>query len=150
MIGDGRLQLTELTPGVQTWLAQLSANLRAVNDAHPGRLTGTSGAALNTLDVVALQTDGKFYKADSNGASPLFNAFGICLTTTTGADEVVIVVARGQITSTGHGLSLASLLYLSETAGSVTTTPPATPRIIGMVLDANTLWIDCPRSWAAT
>lgn len=151
MIGDGHLQLTEATPGAQTWLAALNANMTQLDDANAWRYLATLGEAVSGSNAVGLDPvvgDGKFYLADSNHASR-FNAFGICLTAGVLDDQRVVLV-RGKLTVTGHGFTPGALLYLSETAGVITNIAPTTPRIIGMVLDANTYWIDCPRAWAAT
>lgn len=148
MIGDGRSELTELTPGLQTWLALTSANFRALNDQHAGRVVSVSGEAFSALAVVALSTDGKCYKADSNDLI-LFNALGLALSDASGADESVIVQIRGEVSWPSHGFDVGLPLFLSETAGALTSTAPATPRIIGMVLDNDRIWLDCPRSWAS-
>jgi len=149
MIGDGRLQLTEAAPGSQTWLAQLNANMLVLNDTSPAQWLATAGETISAGDIVALESDGLFYLADSNHASvPRRNAFGVALSDAA-SSATFVVRLRGPLESTAHGFSLASILYLSETAGAFTTTPPTTPRIVGMVLTANLLWLDCPRSWAA-
>lgn len=150
MIGDGRIQLTESAPGAQTWLAALNANMLQLNNINAWRWNATAGETIAAGELVALDSDGKFYLADSDHATPARrNAFGIALGAAV-LDGTFIVQLRGPYTSSSHGLTLGALLYVSETAGDITTTPPTTPRIIGMALDANTLWLDCPSSWAAS
>lgn len=54
---------------------------------------------------------------------------------------------RGMHTQTSHGYTVGAALYLSETAGEITTTAPTTSaaiiRIVGYAVDANTIMF-CP------
>lgn len=146
MIGDGRLQLTEAAPGSQTWLAQLNANMRQLNDTAGERHFGTFGETVLALQPVALDTDGKFYLADADAANPLLRrAFGFALANTA-INVAGVIVVRGPVTApAAHGVALGSLIYLTNTPGVISTTPLGSP--VGMSLTSVVFWVDCPSSW---
>lgn len=150
MIGDGRLQLTELTPGSQTWLAAINANMQQVNDTNSARMKGIAGEALTSRQMVAIETDGFLYRADANSGSPRkINAMGMILSDLAVSEEGILVV-RGLVAVPSHGNTPGVLLYLSDTAGAVTVTPPTSARIVGRVVDSDTYWIDAPIGWSTS
>ena len=147
MLGDGNLQLTEVAPGAQTWLAQLNANLLEIERSQPWILTGAAGEALASNQAVCLETSGQIHLADSNAAAPRFNMLGIALNSAAIGVQVRVRM-MGMVTFT-HSFTPGALLYLSGTPGALTVTPPTTPRIVGMAFPSNKILIYPMRSWAA-
>jgi len=99
----------------------------------PQMVITTSGL---TQDNVYYRTSGSAWAtADANGSST-YPARCYAISTTQ-------CLIGGSVTRTTHGFTVGADLYLSETAGAVTTTAPTTSasvvQKIGWVLDANTL-----------
>jgi len=96
----------------------------------------TSG--LTQDHVYYMASGGSWTDADSNG-SGTYPARCYAISTTQ-------CLLRGVYTKTSHGFTVGANIWLSETAGAVTSTRPATTgdaiQTIGWVLDANTLVIN--------
>lgn len=141
--------LTQLTPGVGTWLAQTTGNFQAIAAKWPGGFYGIAGETIAVDDAVAYNAgDGKLYKADSNGVSNRFNCVGLARNVATVGQEVVYV-AQGPY-AFPHGQPAGSPVYLSETPGLLTQTPPAGARIVGIFLPSGLIFLSCPASWRAS
>ena len=154
-VGDGSLGLGAITPGQAAWLAQINSNLEQLVNINSWRRTKTSGEALTAGEAVAIEnSDGKMYKADHTAVPTtddyLWNVFGVTATTVAGADESIIVVIRGPITVTAHGFPVGAPVYLSPTVPGALTSVSTSGRLIGIVEDANTIFLDCPRAWASS
>jgi len=101
--------------------------------ASPQLVITTSGL---TQDNVYYRTSGSAWAtADANGSST-YPARCYAISTTQ-------CLIGGSVTKTSHGFTVGASLFLSETAGAVTTTAPTTSgsvvQKIGWVFDANTL-----------
>ena len=118
-------------------------------------VTGTAGEALSAGEFVYCSdgsgalTVGRWYLADGDlpYASLGAGAVGVVPADIASAAEGSIRVG-GRITGLA-GLSAGSIYYLSGTAGGITTTAPACPRIVGMADSATTLVLfgqDIPRN----
>lgn len=105
---------------------------------------GASGVFAVRFGIVANgETAGKLYKADKaqggGSVTDLFWSVGV-LNYTLGAGGTLCKI--GNMTATGHGLSVGQPFFLS-TAGALTSTAPSTEGdatvVMGIVRDANTL-----------
>jgi len=96
------------------------------------RFSATAGETLATGNVVCIAgTDGKAYKADSNDSAlrPAVGVIGIGGSSGATVEIVAIGVITGMTTA-----SPGARLFLSETAGAITTTGPTNAQAIGWVL----------------
>jgi len=101
----------------------------------PPTTTATAGEAISANNVVAIQNSGgnpRLFKADANGASPLFNAVGIATAAissgNSGTYQAVgeISVADAVWDALPAVGDVGSLVFVSETAGNLTLTAPTT------------------------
>lgn len=93
------------------------------------RFAATAGETLAIGDVVCIKaSDGKAYKADANDSN-LRPAVGIISKggSASGSVEITAIgILAGQT-----AVSAGNRLYLSETAGAITTTSPTNPQTLG-------------------
>ncbi|MBL4769487.1 MAG: hypothetical protein JKY94_17575 [Rhodobacteraceae bacterium] len=121
-----------------------------LNNTTSNRTVVTAGEALGQGQLVGIAADGLAYLADSDHATAsLRNAIGVALSSVA-VSEVVTLAVRGPLAAPAHGLPVGGVLFLSETPGGFTPSAPTTPRLIGLAISADTLWLDCPGSWAAS
>jgi hypothetical protein len=98
------------------------------------RFSATAGETLATGDVVCIAaTDGYAYEADAND-SDLRPAVGVIDKGGASGATVEIVVAGILTGQTAR--SPGARLYLSETAGEITTTAPTNGQVVGWVMGA--------------
>lgn len=105
-------------------------NWTIVND----RFSCTAGETLATGDVAMLSTDGTCYKADADLATrrPAIGIVGKGAATASSAE----IIPNGTIEGMS-GLTVGANVFLSATAGAVTSTPvEAYPQPIGLALTA--------------
>ena len=154
-IGNGALGLGGVSPGQGNWLAQINADLAQLQDINDLRRVLVSGEALTAGECVGIENgDGRMYKADHTAAAGvddyLWNVYGVTATTVASAGENIIVILRGPITISGHGFPVGAPIYLNASVPGQLTNLGTSGRLIGIVEDADTIFLDCPRSWAAS
>ncbi len=96
------------------------------------RFSAVAGETLATGNVVSISaSDGKAYKADANDSS-LRPAVGVIGKGGASGAKVEVVISGiiAGMTAQSPGVRL----YLSETAGSVTSTAPTNPQVLGWVM----------------
>lgn len=132
-VANALLLFSEDVGGV-TKLAYLDS--AAVKHSLTAYVPGTSGEALSAGNVVAFDDvagNPRVFKADANGAGELVNAVGINLAAVGGSGSAVNVVVMGEVAIPdaiwdavpGTG-DVGKRVYMSETAGKLTLTEPAT------------------------
>jgi hypothetical protein len=106
-------------------------------------LTATAANTYAAGEVGYIVSAGTVTKADADAVA---TASGLMVMATTaiagGASGVFMIV--GEVTATAHGFTVGSPLFLSATAGALTTTAPSTAgqivRVAGYATDANTIY----------
>ena len=95
------------------------------------RFSATAGETLAVGDVACIKTDGKAYKADANDSNlrPAVGVIGKGGSTAATVEIVVIGVLTGQTAA-----SPGARLFLSETAGAITSTAPTNAQGVGWIL----------------
>lgn len=109
-------------------------------------VSGLAGEALTAGDVVYLSDGsgaliaGRWYKADADltYASVTAGLIGIATASIASATDGTIRIAGQQ--DYGGGFAIASNLYVSATAGALTTTPPTNARLVGYT-DSSTSYV---------
>lgn len=145
-LGNGTHQLNEMSPGALSWLAQINANLEALNDQNGERSYGTAGQALAPGDAVAFDTsDGKLYKCDPAGANHRFNFVGVC-STIAAINTRVDFVSLGEISYT-HAFTAGTPLFMSGTPGLLTNSSAASTKVVAMARPNNKIWIAAYNCW---
>ena len=114
--------------------------------------TGTAGAALAFGDLCYLAVaDSRWELADSSAPATSIGKLGICVLVATGDGEATKMLIYGKVraNTTFPSMTVAAPVFISETAGDVTSTAPTTSnavvRIIGSASTADSLFFnpDC-------
>lgn len=97
--------------------AQLTAKIML------GAIAGTSGEAISVGQAVYLKaSDSKYYKAVGTGDEATYAFAGVALTAAGGADTAFTFAPPGHVVTTS-GLTAGAIYYISDTAGTLATTP---------------------------
>jgi hypothetical protein len=102
----------------------------------------------SVADLVYLNSDFKFAKADSNGATaPLYsNMLGIVMEAGVDGDFVLVALSGSIVYSTNFPTFTGVPVFMSETAGSVTETEPSgnssASRVLGYGVNADMLYFE--------
>jgi hypothetical protein len=107
-----------------------------------GYITGIAGENLANKDLCYKANDGKYYKAKADSLDTMPVSALTAASISSGASGYFWKF--GNVTITGHGLTIGALLYASPaTAGLITITAPSVSghqlQFIGLVEDANTI-----------
>jgi hypothetical protein len=126
-----------------------SANAIANNKSRAFRVFSgrVSGEALNQWDLVYLNNaDGKWWKADADLSAAAGKAWGAVTEGVAGADELVDVVVSGIIRNDAWNWNIGVDLYVSDTAGALTETAPATTgdvvKLVARTLSDDEIYLD--------
>ena len=103
----------------------------------------TSGEALAINDIVYFkESDQRWYKVDADLTTTFdLLQLGVCKTTAAGAAVTIQVAMSGPV-SGFSGLTAGSKYYVSNTAGSITTTPGTYSVFVGWALSTTILLFD--------
>ena len=107
---DGKVDFSNTAPGTS-------------GDATGIIFSFTAGATLAVGDVVYLGTGGKVLLADADAATSM-PALGICTSTGTDTNPVDVMI-QGIIKLTGWSFTAGDNIFVSTTAGDVTSTAPS-------------------------
>ncbi len=100
-------------------MADLSVTAGNVTPGPNARIeTGVAGEALTPLQPVYKATDGKWYKADNNGATDLVRAAKAVTLGTAAANQPITVQKSGRV-NCGSILTKNIPYFLSDTAGGI-------------------------------
>ncbi len=107
---DGKVDFSNTAPGTS-------------GDATGVIFSFTAGATLAVGDVVYMGTSGKVLLADADAASSM-PALGICTSTGTDTNPVDVMI-QGIMKLTGWSFTVGDNIFVSTTAGDVTSTAPS-------------------------
>ena len=106
--------------------------------------TATAANSFTVGEVGFISTAATITKTDASAEATAINMVVMATATIAGEAEGVFTMS-GLTTVTTHGYTIGAPLFLSETAGEITTTAPTTSeaivRIIGYAIDANTIYL---------
>lgn len=112
--------------------------------------TTTASNTFAAGDVGFLASTGTVTLADASAESTCKNMLVVANEAISGGSSGTFVT-RGYVTVTSHGFTVGSPLFVSETAGDLTTTAPSTTgtivRVVGYAVDANTIFVDPDKTW---
>jgi hypothetical protein len=111
--------------------------LMGLEDLPDNVVPGVSGEALTVGNFVYLKnSDGKWYKTDSNAAATTVGVqIGVTQVTVGAADATILVRIAG-VDQNQSGLTAASNYFLSGTAGGVATTQGTFIKMVGTAVDS--------------
>lgn len=135
--------------------AQITTDADSSNDAvrkslldstvSKGAVSGTSGEAISVGHGVYLKaSDSKYYKTIGTGDESTFSFCGVALTATAGADESFTFAPPGHIVAT-TGLTAGSYYFVSDTAGTLATTPGTRFARVGFAVSTTSLLVTLPK-----
>ena len=113
------------------------------------RISGTAGENLSQWDLVYLNADGKYYKANAASSA---TAPGLALATAAvSANYTGNFMLLGLLRNDSQSWTVGAPLYLAATAGGLTQTAPtgdSIVQIVGMALTSTIAWINPQFSFA--
>lgn len=153
-----RLDTANAWAAVQTVSAdnlQISSDADSANDAvrnslmdariPAGAVTGTSGEAISVGQGVYVKaSDSKYYKTAGTAAESTFSFAGVALTAAAGADTSFTFAPPGHIVTTS-GLTAGAFYFVTDTAGTLGTTPGTRFARVGLALSTTQLLVTVPK-----
>jgi hypothetical protein len=128
---DGKVDFSNTAPGTS-------------GDATGIIFSFTAGATLAVGDVVYLGTGGKVLLADAD-ADTTMPALGICTSASTDTNPVDVMI-QGIMKLTGWSFTAGDNIFVSTTAGDVTSTAPSgtgdTVQKVGVALTADSIYVN--------
>lgn len=108
-------------------------------------ITGTSGEAINAGQGVYIKaSDSKLYKSVGTGDESTFSFVGVAADTVGAADLTLRVAPPGSIFTT-TGLTAGAYYFVSDTAGTLATTPGTRFARVGLALSTTRLLVITPK-----
>jgi len=108
-------------------------------------ITGTSGEAINAGQGVYIKaSDSKLYKSVGTGDESTFSFVGVAADTVGAADLTLRVAPPGSIFAT-TGLTAGAYYFVSDTAGTLATTPGTRFARVGLALSTTRLLVTTPK-----
>jgi len=120
---------------------------KAQSMVSQGEATGTSGEAFSVGQALYVKaSDSRLYKAVGTSDEPTFSFVGIALDAAGGAGTAGIRFAKPGGIATGlSGLTAGSYYYVTDTAGTIGTTPGTRFAKVGQALSTTTLRVCEPK-----
>lgn len=154
-----RLDTANTFTAVQTLTAarlQVTTDATASNDAvrysllqsfvPGGTIYGTSGEAITAGQGVYVKaSDGKLYKTVGTSNESTFSFVGIASTTVGAADLSVGYAPPGHIVQGLAGLTAGSYYFVSDTAGTLATTPGTRFARVGLAVSTTIMMVVAPK-----
>ncbi len=118
----------------------------ATDDTFTGEVISglNNSGGVTQWDVVFLNSSSQWVKADANG-SGTFPGVGVATATATTGNPTTVLIRGIFRDDGGTAWTVGSNVYLSTTAGAMTSTPPATTgdkvQVIGTALAAHTVYV---------
>jgi hypothetical protein len=162
VFADGFLDATRTWTTVQSFSAnncQITTDADSANDAvrksfldstvatavSAGAITGTSGEAISVGQGVYIKaSDSKYYKTVGTGDESTYSFAGVALTAAGGADTAFTFAPPGHVVTTS-GLTAGANYYISDTAGTLATTPGTRFARVGRALSTTQLQVLDPK-----
>jgi len=135
--------------------AQITSDADSANDAvrlslmqteiPKGSLSGTSGEAITAGQGVYIKaSDGKLWKTVGSANESTFQFVGIANTTVGAADLTVSYSPPGHQVTGLSGLTAGSFYYVSDTAGTLATTPGTRFARVGIAISTTVMLVTLP------
>jgi hypothetical protein len=110
-----------------------------------GAITGTSGEAISVGQGVYIKaSDNKYYKTVGTGDESTYSFAGVALTAAGGADVAFTFAPPGHVVTTS-GLTAGAYYFVSDTAGTLATTPGTRFARVGRALSTTLLQVLDPK-----
>jgi len=110
-----------------------------------------AGESVSAWQLVCLQADGKWDRADANTVALYAGLLGIAKETKGDTEAMDVALPGSIVRNDAWTWTAGSILYMSETTGAMTHTAPVTTdsatRIIGYALTDDTIWFDPDNTW---
>jgi hypothetical protein len=107
---------------------------------------GTSGAAISIGQGLYIKaSDGKLYTTAGTADESTFSFVGIAQTAAAGADVTIRFARPGQIANGLSGLTAGSYYYVTDTAGTLGTTPGTRYAKVGQAMSTTTMRVIEPK-----
>ncbi len=153
-----RLDTGNVWGAVQEFTAdrlQITTDADSANDAvrkslldstvSSGATLGTSGEAISVGQGVYIKaSDSKYYKTVGTGDESTYSFAGVALTAAGGADTAFTFAPPGHVVTTS-GLTAGANYYISDTAGTLATTPGTRFARVGRALSTTQLQVLDPK-----
>lgn len=111
-----------------------------------GAISGTSGEAITAGNGIYVKaSDGKLYKTVGTSDEGTFSFVGIALTTVAGADLAVTYAPPGHTVTGLAGLTAGSFYFVTDTAGTLSTTPGTRFARVAIAISATALQVVTPK-----
>lgn len=131
---------------------QITSDANSANDAvrtslaQQGIALGTSGEAFSVGQGLYVKaSDGKLYKSLGTGDESTYSFVGIAIQAATGADETIRFARPGGIASGLSSLTAGSYYFVTDTAGTLGTTPGTRYAKVGQALTTTTMRVIEPK-----
>jgi hypothetical protein len=158
VFADGFLDAARTWTTVQSFSAnncQITTDADSANDAVrksfmdaeivKGAITGTSGEAISVGQGVYIKaSDNKYYKTVGTGDESTYSFAGVALTAAGGADVAFTFAPPGHVVTTS-GLTAGAYYFVSDTAGTLATTPGTRFARVGRALSTTLLQVLDPK-----
>lgn len=132
----------DITTEVSRWLSGTDSNFGfrcEVSSSSTTTSLSSKEAASNKPYLVLNYNSSKVFKADSKNSSNTNRFIGFCSVSTNANSQVPVEITGQSITQSG--LTTGSVYYLTDTRGSIGTSPGTVSKKIGMALSATNLLI---------
>lgn len=141
-----RAQITTDASGSNDAVRYSQMTSLIASSVSAGACTGTSGEAITAGQAVYLKaSDGKIWKAVGTSDEPTYSFIGIALTTVGAADLTVSFAPPGHIVTGLAGLTAGSAYYITDTAGTLSTTPGTRYAKVGRALSTTVMQVKEPK-----
>lgn len=108
-------------------------------------ITGASGEAITAGQGVYLKaSDSKFYKSQGTADESTFSFIGVAVDAAAGADTTIRIAPPGSVFTT-TGLTAGAYYFVSDTAGTLATTPGTRFARVGFALSTTRLLVVTPK-----
>jgi hypothetical protein len=120
----------------------------ATDDTYVGpSLTGlNAGATVAQWELVILSSSGTWVLADANASATYAGMLGLATSSGTNGNALTVATKGAVIRNDGWAWTAGQTLYMSETAGAITATQPATAdaaiRVVGFALSDDCIYLD--------
>lgn len=142
---------TITTPVIESPSVNVAASSLA-DDTYTGITISSFNAGVNLTqwEAVYLDSSSTWQKADANG-SGTYPMVGVVVATVSSANPAIVLTNGAFRNDGGPAFTVGGTVYLSETAGAITTTIPSTSgsqvQAIGTALAARIAYVNPPAIW---
>lgn len=141
------LQITTDADSANDAVRKSLLDTTAQTRASENSAEGTSGEAIAIGNALYLKaSDGKLWKGDADADESTYAFVGVALSAAVGADETVRYAKPGGIVTGLSGLTINQALFISSTAGALSSSPHATRFArVARALSTTSLLVEAPK-----